>query len=341
METVLGVAGKQSTHAVADASQVASVRRAAGDLCAQLGFDETGVGEVALLVTEAATNILKHAGHGEILLRIAGGGIEILALDQGPGMSNFGASAVDGASTAGSYGVGLGAMRRLASLFDVYSAPGKGTAIVMAYWPRNVQHAPGSMLHGVVCLPLPGETACGDSWSLAWNATSATALLADGLGHGPEAAQASEQAAQVAMQRPTLPAGALLQDIHGALRATRGAAVAVACFDMLAERLQFAGIGNISAHLFQADQQRRQLVSHNGIVGSNMRKVQEFPAGWDAGATLVLHSDGLTSRWDLNDYPGLLHCHPALLAAVLYRDFRRGRDDVSVLVLRDGQGWQP
>jgi hypothetical protein len=193
---------------------------------------------------------------------------------------------------------------------------------------------------GVACLPLPGETACGDSWSMAWDATTATVLLADGLGHGPHAAEASDLAAEVAMREPARAAGMLMDDVHAALRATRGAAVAVVCFDMLHERLQFAGIGNISAHLFQGEQ-RRQLVSHNGIVGSNMRKVQEFPANWDSTATMVLHSDGLTSRWNIDDYPGLLQCHPSLLAGVLYRDFRRGRDDVSVLVLRDHQGWLP
>jgi anti-sigma regulatory factor (Ser/Thr protein kinase) len=341
METVLGIAGRQSSHLLADASQVASVRRTAMDLCAILGFDAIAAGEVALLVTEAATNVLKHAGHGEMLLRVTGGGIEILALDKGPGMASFHSSSADGTSTSGSYGVGLGAMRRLATQFDVYSEPGKGTAVVMAHWPRGAQPAASSIHYGAVCLPLPGETACGDSWSLAWGPTSATALLADGLGHGPDAATASDLAAEVAMRSPTLPAGALLQSIHGALRGTRGAAVAVACFNMMSEQLQFAGIGNISAHLFQDDGQRRQLVSHNGIVGSNMRKVQEFPGDWGTQTTLVLHSDGLTSRWELTDYPGLLRCHPALLAGVLYRDFRRGRDDVSVLVLRDRQGWQP
>jgi anti-sigma regulatory factor (Ser/Thr protein kinase) len=341
METVLAAQARQSSHLLHDASQVSAVRRAASDLCAALAYDVRSAGEVALLVTEAATNILKHAERGEILLRTSrGSGIEIVALDQGPGMGNFSASASDGASTTGSYGVGLGAMQRLASLFDVYSAPGKGTAILMVYWPRGMQPPVPSIHCGVACLPLPGESVCGDSWSLAWDATTATALLADGLGHGPNAAEASELAAEVAMRKPQLPAGAMLQDVHGALRPTRGAAVAIASFDMLHERLLFAGIGNISAHLMHGGQ-HRQLVSHNGIVGSNMRKVQEFTAGWNSEATLVLHSDGLGSRWDLDDYPGLLHCHPSLLAGVLYRDFRRGSDDVSVLVLRDRQGWQP
>ncbi|MBB3223616.1 ATP-binding SpoIIE family protein phosphatase [Pseudoduganella umbonata] len=351
METILAAEHRQSCHALADGSQVAAVRRAAVDLCTRLGFDETAAGEVAIVVTEAATNILKHAGHGEILLRPlcqrGVHGLEILALDSGAGMANVAASLADGRSTAGSYGVGLGAMRRLAAEFDIYSAPGRGTAVMMAMWPRQLtdmtpaeaaRHAPA--LHwGAVCLPMHGEDLSGDSWTLAHDATSATVMVADGLGHGPLAAQASELAATMVAREPALPAGTLLNDMHAALRPTRGAAAAVARIDMLDETITFAGVGNIAAHLFAGDD-RRQLVSHNGIVGSNVRKVQEFGAPWADAALLILHSDGINSRWRLEDYPGLVACHPALMAGVLYRDFSRGRDDVTVLVVRDYRGWQ-
>ncbi|QBE62867.1 ATP-binding SpoIIE family protein phosphatase [Pseudoduganella lutea] len=350
METILAAEHRQSCHTLADGSQVAAIRRIAVDLCQRLDFDETAAGEVAIVVTEAATNILKHAGHGEILLRPLFGrgvhGLEILALDNGPGIANVPASLADGRSTAGSYGVGLGAMRRLATDFDIYSAPGRGTVVMMAMWPRQLTElspaeaartAPA--LHwGAVCLPMHGEDLSGDSWALAHDATSATVMVADGLGHGPLAAMASELAATTVAQEPELPAGTLMEDMHAALRPTRGAAAAVARIDMLDETITFAGVGNIAAHLFSGDD-RRQLVSHNGIVGSNVRKVQEFGAPWNPTAMLVLHSDGLGSRWRLEDYPGLAACHPAIVAGVLYRDFSRGRDDVTVLVVRDHQGW--
>lgn len=344
METVLAAQGRQTCHPLADASQVGSVRRAAADLCARLGFDETDAGEVAIVVSEAATNVLKHAGHGEILLRPlrcgAALGIEILALDRGPGIASMAASMADGTSTAGSYGVGMGAMQRLACEFDIWSAPGKGTVVMMALWQRGAVRPERALHCGAVCLPMRGEDVAGDSWALAGDATSATAIVADGLGHGPLAAEASELACTVAMQGAQQGAAVILDDAHAALRATRGAAVAAVRFDMLRDELTFAGIGNISAHLFGSND-RRQLLSHNGIVGSNMRKVQEFAAPWDADSLLVLHSDGLTARWNLADYPGLARCHPAVIAGVLYRDFTRGRDDVTVLALRDRQGWTP
>ncbi|TWI63437.1 anti-sigma regulatory factor (Ser/Thr protein kinase) [Pseudoduganella lurida] len=352
METILAAEHRQSCHPLSDASQVAAVRRAAVDLCNSLDFDETAAGEVAIVVTEAATNLLKHAGHGEILLRPlqhnGAHGIEILAVDKGPGITNLAASLADGISTAGSYGVGLGAMRRLSSEFDIYSSPGRGTVILMTLWPRAVKalspaeaarRAP-ALRCGAVCLPMHGEHIPGDTWSLALDATSATVVVADGLGHGPLAAQASELAAATVARDPALPAATLLEDMHGAIRATRGAAVAVARIDMLAGVVRFAGVGNIATHLISGPE-RRQLVSHNGIVGSNIRKVQEFDAPWDEYTLMILCSDGIGTRWHLDDYPGLASCHPAIIAAVLYRDFSRGRDDVTVVVLRDQQGWRP
>ena len=340
METVLGSDWRQTAYKVGEASQVAAVRRAASDMASQLGFGDTGVGQMAIVATEAATNILKHAERGEILLRpIQWGtaqGIELLAIDQGPGMGNVAVSMADGTSTTGTYGGGLGAMQRLSQEFDIYSAPGKGTVIGLALWAGG--HAPlgGALQAGVVCLPIQGETVCGDAWSISCGPRMARVLLADGLGHGPEAALASERAAQVLSTHGAYPAASVLHEAHAALRGTRGAAVSVAAIDTLREELLYAGVGNIAAHVYNGDGSgRRQLVSHNGIVGSNLRKVQEFATPWPPGSILILHSDGLATRWDLATYAGIFQCHPRIIAALLYRDFVRGRDDLSVVVVRD------
>jgi hypothetical protein len=82
----------------------------------------------------------------------------------------------------------------------------------------------------------------------------------------------------------------------------------------------------------------RHLVSHSGIVGHAARRAQLFDVPYPPDALVVLHSDGLTSRWDLARYPGLAMRHPALVAAVLYRDFSRGSDDVTVFVARVNGG---
>ncbi len=345
MQRLDHTAGGQLCCPVSDTSHVAAARRAATDLAARQGFDATRCGEAAIVATEAATNILKHAGHGELLLRPlrcgAENGIEMVAIDSGPGMASLPASMQDGRSTAGSYGVGLGAMARLSASFDAWTAPGKGAVFAMALWRGGAlpggEGGQGALELGVVCQALPGETECGDNWGAACDATSATTLVADGLGHGAEAAIASRAAVDAVMSRPGQNAAALLEDAHYALRATRGAAVAVVRIDMLADRLVLAGVGNVACHAWLGAG-RRQLVSHNGIVGSNMRKVQEFDAPWGADAMLILHSDGIGTRWNLDDYPGLAARHPAVIAAVLYRDFCRRRDDATVLVLRDARG---
>ena len=340
METFLGTDSRQARFQVSESTQVAAVRRAASDLATRLGFGETCAGQAAIVATEAATNIVKHALHGEILLRpLRCGeqrGIELIAIDAGPGMGNLASSMRDGTSTTGTYGGGLGAMHRLSQEFDIYTAPGKGTVLGMTLWADGVMPPASNLLHGVVCQPIPGETECGDAWSIAAGATSGLVLLADGLGHGPLAAQASERAALVLSTHQDYPVAALLEESHEALRGSRGAAVSVARIDTLSGQLLYAGVGNIAAHVYNWDGTgRRQLVSHNGIVGSNLRKVQEFATPWPSGSNLVLHSDGLATRWDLSEYPGIFQCHPRVIAALLYRDFTRGRDDVSVVVVRD------
>jgi anti-sigma regulatory factor (Ser/Thr protein kinase) len=338
METVLSTASRQAVFHVGEPSEIAAARRAASVLARRLGFNDTRAGQVAIVVTEAATNIVKHASHGEILIRpVRSGnvaGIEIMAIDGGPGMANLALNMRDGVSTAGSYGVGLGAMQRLADEFDVYTTPGKGTVLCMTLWADSSTGHSSPWQVGVVCLPLPSEEVCGDAWAVSTSPTIATLLVADGLGHGPDAAAASESAAEVIAQHPDLSPTTALQQAHGLLRATRGAAVAIARLDSISGEMHFVGVGNIAACVFDGDD-RRQMVSHNGIVGSNMRKVQEFVVPWMAASMIILHSDGLATRWDLEQYPGLAIRHPSLIAAVLYRDFARKRDDITVLVVRE------
>lgn len=342
METILNQFGTQSGFLITEPSAIASVRRAGQTLGAQLGFNEQQNGELALLITEAATNIIKHAGEGEILLRSLywsnTAGIEIIALDRGPGIDDVCLQMLDGNSTAGTYGIGLGTIARLSHEFDVYSQPGEGTILWMRLWsdPKIVRQQTWDI--GSVCLPMPGEAVCGDAWTVEISDANLTLMMADGLGHGPDAAQASLKAVEVVQERAHESPALLMQSIHDGLRGTRGAAVAVVQIDRNAEQVNFCGIGNIAVSTFD-DQSRRHLVSHNGIAGTNIRKIQEFPQSWFSNMSLIAHSDGINTRWDLDRHPHLRHCHPALIASLLYRDYCRGRDDVSVVVLREASGY--
>ena len=97
---------------------------------------------------------------------------------------------------------------------------------------------------------------------------------------------------------------------------------------------RFCGVGNAVASLL-IGAASRTMVSQNGTAGAEARRIQEFSYPWPADALLVMHTDGLSAQWQLPKYSGLRFRHPALVAAVLYRDFRRVRDDATVLVVRD------
>lgn len=337
MESFLKISRRQAVYQVGELGEISAARRAGVDLARHLGFDETRAGKLALIITEAATNVVKHAVRGEIIIRAifheAACGVEVLAIDSGPGISNLNASMRDGVSTAGTYGVGLGAISRLADAFDLYSVSGQGTVLWAQLWATADTQLHVEWDIGTVCLPIASEEECGDDWACLITPNSLSVMVADGLGHGPDAARASLAAVNILLQSADAQPAAVLHEAHRALAGTRGAAVAVAQIDSLQEQLRFSGIGNIEACIIDGDVSRH-MMAHNGIVGSNLRKVQEFAFPWKPELMLVMHSDGLGTRWNLANYPGLCARHPALIAAVLYRDFVRRRDDVTVLVLR-------
>jgi hypothetical protein len=117
------------------------------------------------------------------------------------------------------------------------------------------------------------------------------------------------------------------------LRPTRGAAVGIARHDAGSAEAVFAGVGNI-AMCIASGAERRMMVTHNGIVGHNVHRSEEYRYPWPAQALLVAHSDGLETHWDLSELPGLALAHPALIAAMLYQKHSRRRDDVVVVVVR-------
>jgi anti-sigma regulatory factor (Ser/Thr protein kinase) len=323
---------------VTEPSQPAAARRVAVALAQDADMDETSVSHVALVVTELATNLVKHAKGGELLMRRLGAegqdGIEVLSLDKGPGMSSVGLSLGDGYSTAGSPGTGLGAVLRTAGEFDVYSLPGKGTLAVARVFAsrRTVSHHAQSL--GVVRQAKPGELVCGDSWIARWFADGCVCAVVDGLGHGVIASEAATAIIDAVRHAPAhLSPVELVEAAHQAAKPTRGAAFGVAVLDEAAGIVRFAGIGNVAAVVLNGGE-RRHLVSHNGIIGHEYRRVSEFSHPWQAQSVLLLHSDGIGTQWDLARYPGLLVRDPSLIAGTVYRDFLRGRDDATVVVLK-------
>jgi anti-sigma regulatory factor (Ser/Thr protein kinase) len=318
---------------ITDPTSIGEARRAALFSAQRLGFDETKAGQLALLTTEASRNALIHGGGGQVIVtgvRDEHGALaRILAMDRGPGIENIGRAMADGFSTAGTMGGGLGAMKRIANSLEIFTSQ-SGTMVLVELGDALPQN---SLQLAGMALPYPGERHCGDGWAFHQTPERTTLLLVDGLGHGLEAADAAQEAITTFERRVQSKPGEIIGFIHDALRKTRGAVGAVAEIRPKDGMINYAGVGNISAVLL-SPAGSRSLVSHNGTLGMVTSRIQEFRSEWSPSTTLVLHSDGLQSRWDLAPYAGLLVKHPALIGGALLRDFRRQRDDASVVVVK-------
>jgi anti-sigma regulatory factor (Ser/Thr protein kinase) len=345
MEMTLRLTPAQFAVEVSNSSHVGEARRAAVRSAEAMGMDENDVGGIAIAVTELGTNLLKHATAGRLMFEslVSEGshqsvsGLRVLSLDKGPGIRDITTALEDGHSTSGTPGNGLGAIKRLSSHFDIYSLRDQGTCVLADFWPKKKVPASASPLQlGVISFPVRGEEVCGDGWASRVTADNVYLLAVDGLGHGILASDAAREAERVFLETTSSSLSEILRDIHDALKKTRGAAGAIAAINQQKRTLTFAGLGNIASTLITR-QDRRGIASYNGTLGHQLHTIREFTFPWHEDSTLIMHSDGLTSRWDLATYPGILSRHPSIISAMLYRDFARERDDATVLVARNSE----
>ncbi|MBO0874963.1 MAG: ATP-binding protein [Pseudonocardia sp.] len=317
---------------VEDPSAAAACRGAAMALAGRVGFPAARADKLALAVTEAASNLHKHARQGSMLLRITreGGspGIELVTIDAGPGLRDTGAALRDGHSTSGSLGIGLGAIRRLADSCDLYSVPGHGTALVARFWraPRE-----DIARYAGLVRPIAGETECGDVFGVAETDTGVTGVLCDGLGHGPLAASAAARGVSAVLEEPPGEPAALVERAHRRMTHTRGGAIGVV--QLSGQVIRFAGLGNIAAVIL-AEGTRRSMLSVPGIAGHQARVIRQFEYTAPPGAAVILHSDGISNRWEAGVMPGLNARDPLVVGAMLLAEAGTRRDDAGVLVLK-------
>ncbi len=320
---------------VTESSQVGEARRAFTQLAIQSGLPEDHCARVGLIVTELGTNLCKHAKNGELLGRSLASegtpGLSIHSIDRGPGMPNLDLCRQDGFSTSGSSGIGLGAVQRLADTFNAYSLSPLGTVIATSV---ELASPPTRGLDlGIVTAPAPGETECGDTCGVERRGSRLLFVMADGLGHGPDASAASSEAMRIARLGVELPPAELMLRIHDALRKTRGAAVALVAIDTVAGQLAFCSVGNTSTLLVRPGGVQT-LPTANGIVGHVLPRLETVTLPWSGRELLVMHSDGLSTREAAYDQPGLLVRPATVIAGMIYGRQKRGRDDTAVLVAR-------
>jgi anti-sigma regulatory factor (Ser/Thr protein kinase) len=320
--------------AVDESAAVHGARRRAATLATAAGFGADRVSEVEIVASELATNVVKHGGGGDIVLRrlteADGGGLQLVAIDAGPGTRHLQAMVGDGRTTAGTLGLGLGAIHRLSTRVDMWSAPTRGAVVVARLVADGTDREPAvAQLRRTI----RGESVCGDNVGHRVVAGGTLLMVADGLGHGPLAARASSRALDVLHGSDTTSPADLVQRMHRALSGTRGAAIAIVLVDSAARTLVHAGVGNISCRLV-GGQRARSLPSQPGIVGHNLPRVREHSFDLDDSQLVILHSDGLTEKWSADDLPPVTEHGAMVVAATLLRDAGTRRDDASVLAMR-------
>ena len=327
-------------YRIEDRSYLSIIKKEIAKAAEAIGFPAERIGRLDIIVNELASNLLKHGLRKRELLwkpfwHGKESGIEILALDGGQGISNPGLAMQDGYSTSGTAGEGLGAIKRLSDSFDLYSQAGVGTVVVARLFSREIPlWYDKTFKIAAISVPKSGEKLCGDGFHIEYDPEQQLfrLLVLDGLGHGPDAHLAAQAAIEAYTNARQQDQSLVLKQIHGEIKKTRGAVGMALQYNFEDKKLRYCGVGNIGGKLIAPDG-TKALMSYNGIVGHTMSsRIHDHELNWEKGRLLILHSDGITSRWDLAKYQQVQKHDPALIAACLYRDHNRGTDDVTVLV---------
>lgn len=323
---------------VSHPADVAAARQAARKLAEAVGLEPSAGEEIALAVSELATNLVRHAEGGRLVLTpfTADGraGLQLESLDAGPGIPDIGRALTDGFSTAGGLGNGLGTVNRIMDELDIQSTVGCGTHIICRKQAKAhaAVHGPCPLDIGVATRPKPGFRENGDSFVIVRGEGSALVGVIDGVGHGEEA-----QAAALAVRRyvefhSERPLEALFHGADLACRGTRGCVMALARFEWQREAMLFASVGNIEARAFGVHPSP-SLILRRGIVGVNCPKAVVSEHHWTHGV-LVFHSDGLSTHWTWSDFPELSDQPANIVAQQLLRRLANPQDDATVLIVR-------
>lgn len=323
-----------------DRSYFAILKKEIHALAKQAGLSDKRTSEADLVVAEMATNLVKHGGGGQLLVKIIEQnktpGIEIISIDNGPGMVDVNKMIADGTSTKQTLGLGLGTMKRLSNFFQVYSLKDWGTMIVARVFAKEFppfQKPPRAEIRSIV-IPKPGETACGDGFYYTSTKDHIKVFLGDGLGHGIEAEDVVQKAGAAFMECEETNPCEIIRYLNASVRKTRGLVGSVGVFTISEKVWRLCGVGNIATRI-SGPSFLKNYLAYNGIIGLNVPKTlntQEVP--YEKGQTLIFCSDGIKSRWDLLKYTAITRYDPSILCAAVLKDFGRNTDDTSVAAIK-------
>lgn len=305
-------------------------------LAISAGFSDRKVGEIDIIVAEIVSNLVKHAGGGQLLVKLIEEdtiqGIEIISIDNGQGMTDVSRMVADGVSTKNTLGHGLGAMKRLSNVFQVYSLKDWGTIILVRVFDEDLPlfKKPSKTEIKSVLLPKNGEKECGDGFYYSVSNDYIKLFLGDGLGHGPEAAKAVAKAGEAFDLCIENEPSEIIRFINSSVKKTRGLVGTVAVFNLKEKKWKLCGVGNIATKIITAANAKNYL-AYNGIIGLNVpNTLNSQEIEYEKGQQVIMCSDGIKSRWDTVKYPAISRYDLTILSASILKDFARNTDDMSV-----------
>ncbi|ACU61227.1 ATP-binding SpoIIE family protein phosphatase [Chitinophaga pinensis] len=337
------ITGRHISFNIEDRSYLSLLKREVHRLSVQCGLSEKKIAEIDIVVAEIGSNIIKHAGSGEVLVMLTDHpqpAIEIIGIDAGPGIADLARMMQDGVSTTNTLGQGLGAIRRLSDFLQVYSVKGWGTITLARFNTRTTDQTsfppkPGPEIRTLL-VAKPGERACGDGYFVSTDKAGIRLFLGDGLGHGIEANKAAAAAISSFRYCMLTDLSEVIRQVHEDVKRTRGLVGSIAVYNYRSRKWLLCGVGNIHTRMWTAAASKTYL-PYNGIIGHNLPRTineqeVEHPAGKEQ--ILIMCSDGIRTRWEMTRYPGIFRYDMSVLAAAIYKDNARKTDDMSVVIVK-------
>lgn len=354
-------------------------------LATSIGFSTTSIAAITTAVSELVRNILKYAGKGHVRFDPARAngtkGLKITVQDSGPGIADIEQAMADHYSSSGTLGLGLPGVKRMVDEFEINSAPGKGTRVVVTKWitsakssnrgnkqkhdvhthsPRSQQKlnndppARGSPLAvskntqlegadttnaggrtpewGIWGRPCGGELVSGDTIIVKQLEDEIACAVVDVLGHGPDAHELAKHIETFLGRRMSADPTATLQLLHTELRGSRGAVAGIAVFNPATGKVRYVACGNIVAR--RMGESEVSLHSAEGTLGQSMRSPTEQKLVLQEKDVLLIHTDGIKSRFGMKDYPKICYERAQVIAKTIVEKFGRSYDDATCLALR-------
>ncbi len=329
----------QHTAEVRHSTDLSALRQVSKTMAGAIGFRERENEEIVLVVSELASNLIRHAGGGTVILTPLNSdgrsGVQIESVDKGPGIADIERAMADGSSTVGSLGYGLGTVNRLMDEFDIQSQPGAGTYIICRRWVRvnGASSTPCPLSFGAASRPHPQMGLNGDAFVIKQWEESALVGVIDGLGHGQWAQRAAQTARRYVESHCTQLLGETFRGVGRSCRATRGVVMALARFDWPQDKLTFATVGNIETRIFNSPEPVK-FVIRRGIIGLNAPNPVVTQHHWEPSNIMVIHSDGVRTRWQWEDFPELASESATIIAQRLLQVLAKEEDDATVVVVR-------